>query len=87
MEAILIVMTMLIAILFFLLIRQKMTLEKLLEQQISLSENLTEVKKQADDKDELISDAVRQQIKEEKDQIFSEWIQNILTYDPYNTKE
>ena len=64
-----------------------MTLEKLLEQQISLSENLTEVKKQADDKDEIISDAVRQQIKEEKDQIFSEWIQNILTYDPYNTKE
>lgn len=87
MEAILILMTALIAILFFLLIRQKMTLEKLLEQQISLSENLTEVKKQADDKDEIISDAVRQQIKEEKDQIFSEWIQNILTYDPYNTKE
>lgn len=64
-----------------------MTLEKLLEQQVSLSENLAEVKKQTDDKDEIISDAVRQQIKEEKDQIFSEWIQNILTYDPYNTKE
>lgn len=87
MEAILIVMTILIAILFFLLIRQKMTLEKLLEQQISLSENLAEVKKQADDKDEVISDAVRQQIEEEKDQIFSKWVQNILTYDPYNTKE
>lgn len=87
MEAILILMTALIAILFFLLIRQKMTLEKLLEQQVSLSENLAEVKKQTDDKDEIISDAVRQQIKEEKDQIFSEWIQNILTYDPYNTKE
>ena len=87
MEAILILMTALIAILFFLLIRQKMTLEKLLEQQVSLSENLAEVKKQTNDKDEIISDAVRQQIKEEKDQIFSEWIQNILTYDPYNTKE
>ena len=59
----------------------------LLKQQIELSQNLAKVGKQVEDKDTVITDAVRQQIKEEKDQIFNEWIQNIANYNPYSTGE
>ena len=88
MEAILIVMTMLIAILFFLLIRQKMTMEKLLEQQISLSENLAEVKSKLEGHPlPDVNNDIEQQIDEAKDKIFSEWIQNIANYNPFRSGE
>lgn len=87
MEAILIVMTMLIAILFFLLIRQKMMMEKLMEQQISLSENLAEVKSKLEGNPAAGADIIEQQISEAKDKIFSEWIQNIANYNPFKSGE
>ena len=91
MEAILIVMTMLITILFFLLIRQKMTMEKLLEQQISLSENVAELKAKLDEepapKPDSVVDTVEQQIADAKEKIFTEWIQNIANYNPFSHGE
>ena len=91
MEAILIVMTMLITILFFLLIRQKMTMEKLLEQQISLSENMAELKAKLDKEPapnpDSVVDTVEQQIADAKEKIFTEWIQNIANYNPFSHGE
>lgn len=79
---ILMILTAMSLILF--LIQQKKT-EKLLYQQTALAENLAELRKKLDERPEL--DPIEQQIAEAKDKVFTEWIQNIANYTPFNHGE
>ena len=55
-------------------------------QQISLSENLAELKSRLDDRPE-IGPTVEQQLDDARNKIFTEWIQNIANYNPFNNGE
>ena len=52
---------------------------------ISLAENLAELRKKLDEQPPVST--VEQQIADAKDRIFTEWIQNIANYTPFNNGE
>ena len=58
-----------------------------MEQQISLSENLAEVKSKLDNNPAIGEDPIERQNREAKEKVFSEWIQNIANYNPFDSGE
>lgn len=84
MEAILILMAVLMLILFSLLIRQKLMIEKLVDQQISLSENLASLKNKQEQNDTDVEEAIEKKFDDTANKIFTQWIQNIAGYNPYS---
>ena len=62
--------------------------EQLLKQQIILAENVADLKSKLEDRPVLDAGVdIEQQIAEAKDKIFTEWIQNIANYTPFNRGE
>ena len=66
-----------------LFIIQTQKVDKLIDQQIALASNVAELKRKLEEQPEI--DTVEQQIAEAKEKVFTEWIQNIANYTPFNS--